>query len=135
MKQRGERSSCSQVTARVIREGPAAPQQRDRVRLLVREKRESLSGVGGARCPVGESEQDGSETDHTLHLRDPALWPTRMTDADKVNLVRVMAKRAPFSERAKELPSDAEGREFPNYLTYSTSHNGREKNRQGLDSI
>ena len=25
------------------------------------------SDAGGARCPVGESEQDGSETDHT-HL-------------------------------------------------------------------
>ena len=50
-----------------------------------------------------------------------------MTDSDRVNLVRVMAKRTSFSERAKKLPADAEGREFPNYLTYSTSHNGREK--------
>ena len=50
-----------------------------------------------------------------------------MTDSDRVNVVRAMAKRTHFSERAKELPADAEGREFPNYLTYSTSYNGREK--------
>uniref|UniRef100_A0A8P4KNI4 Ribonuclease H2 subunit B n=1 Tax=Dicentrarchus labrax TaxID=13489 RepID=A0A8P4KNI4_DICLA len=33
MRQRGERSSCRQVTERVMQEGPAAPQWRDRVRL------------------------------------------------------------------------------------------------------
>ena len=75
-----------------------------------RRERESHSGVGGARCPVGESEQDGSETGHTLNFSNPALSPTRMTDSDWVIFVRVMAKRTPFSERAKELPAEAEER-------------------------
>ena len=65
------------------------------------------------------------ETDHTLNFSAPALWPARMTNSDRVKLVCVMGQRTPFSERAKELPADAEGR--ANYLTYSTSHNGREK--------
>uniref|UniRef100_A0A3B4ZP78 DUF4371 domain-containing protein n=1 Tax=Stegastes partitus TaxID=144197 RepID=A0A3B4ZP78_9TELE len=88
---------------------------------------ERQSAAGGACCPVGQSEQDGSKTDQTLNSSDPALWPANLTDSDRVHLVRVMAKRKPFSERAKELPADAEGREFPNYVTYSTCHNGREK--------
>ncbi|KAL1023478.1 hypothetical protein UPYG_G00041300 [Umbra pygmaea] len=68
-----------------------------------REERGSHSDAGRAGCPVGlgESDQNGSETDHTLNFSDPALWPTRMTDSDRVNLVCVMAKRTPFSEERK----------------------------------
>ena len=48
-----------------------------------------------------------------------------MTDSDRVNVVRAMAERTPFSERAKELPADTEGREFPKYLTYRRLPNNR----------
>lgn len=76
------------------------------------EKEEGECGVGGA---------------HSPDYLNPALWPARMGDTDKVNIVCAMSKRIPFSEMAKTLASDAEGREFPHYLTYSTSLNGWER--------
>ena len=42
MRQRGERSSCCQGTERVMREGPAASQRRDRVRLPEREREREM---------------------------------------------------------------------------------------------
>lgn len=46
---------------------------------------------------------------------------------DRVNLVRVMVKQTPLSERVKELPADAKSRKFPSYLKCSTSHSGQKK--------
>lgn len=57
IRQRGERSSCNWVTVRL---GSAAPQQRDRVRLSMRQKRAS-SGTGGAAAPVSLSRMWGEE--------------------------------------------------------------------------
>ena len=59
MRQRGERSSCSQVTEGVMQEG-----LRDRVERTGRER-------GGAGGP---------------NFSDPALWPTTKTDSDRVNV-------------------------------------------------
>lgn len=61
---------------------------------------------------------------------DPGLWPDKLTDSDRVNIISVMAERAPFTEKAKDMPKDIEGRAFPNYLLYSKSPNGREKNER-----
>ena len=39
-----------------------------------------------------------------------------------------MEKQTPSHESARELPADAEDRAFPQYLIYSTSLSGSEKN-------
>ena len=89
MRRRGERSSCSQVTERVVREGPAVPERRDRVRLPVREKgeRESHSEVGGAAAPerrvrvrltVREKRERGRER-VTVKREGPAAPPERLS--------------------------------------------------------
>ena len=97
MRQRGERSSCSQVTEGVMQEG-----LRDRVERTGREREVERGGLILVILHYGQ-QQRPTLTEWTCD-----------------------GKRTPFSQSAGELAADAEGRAFPHCLTYSTSHNVHE---------
>lgn len=60
---------------------------------------------------------------------DPGLWPEKLTDHDRDIIVK---KLATATQRSLSLimPKDSDGRKFPEYLEYTKSTNGREKQKR-----
>ncbi len=67
------------------------PSERREIQLQAADRE---SDAGGARCPgaEGQSRATGDRESHGgagggPNISDPALWPTKMTDSDRVNVV------------------------------------------------
>lgn len=60
---------------------------------------------------------------------DPGLWPERLTDHEPEVIVRKLATASQI-DLIIVMPKDSEGKTFPEYLQFSKSANGREKQKR-----
>ncbi len=60
---------------------------------------------------------------------DPGLWPERLTDHEREVIVRKLATASQI-DLVIVMPKDSEGKKFPEYLQFSKSANGREKQKR-----
>lgn len=60
---------------------------------------------------------------------DPGLWPKRFTDREREVIIGKLAT-ASQTDLKTIMPKDSEGKKFPEYLQFSKSANGREKQKR-----
>ena len=79
---------------------------------------------------TGSTERQERENKEEEYLKcDPGLWPEKLSDHDREIIVKKLAT-VTQTDLTLIMPKDSEGRKFPEYLQYTKSTNGREKQKR-----